>query len=175
MGLRDRAKAGLVKRLMADRIYEPLALLFAEASYPSTPPRPGMPRPIVSPSEAGRIIDQAIVQSQNDNWQMLARLEDPESAAEQGHRRWRNACTGPPLVRSRKWRSGPGLPTYWVWTSQSGRRGRPLVKLRHGLHRHPNLVGTQTPQLPACDGGTAASGRRTSDLTARAFASTEGA
>ena len=82
MGLRDRAKSGLAKRLMADEIYEPLALLFAEASYPSTPPQPGLPRPIVSPSEAGRIIDQAIMLSQNDDRQMIARLLDPEAAAE---------------------------------------------------------------------------------------------
>ena len=82
MGLRDRAKSGLAKRLMADEIYEPLALLFAEASYPSTPPQPGLPRPIVSPSEAGRIIDQAIMLSQNDDRQMIARLLDTEAAAE---------------------------------------------------------------------------------------------
>jgi hypothetical protein len=82
VGFKDRAKAGLVGRLVKDGIYEPLAILFAEADYPSKTPVDGLPKPIVSPAEAGRIIEREINPGPGtDAWSVLARMQEEDRGA----------------------------------------------------------------------------------------------
>lgn len=78
MALRDRLRRGLGARMVADGIWEPLAVALACASYPH---REIAVRPIVSPKVAGQVIDRAILLHHNDASELLHRMQDPQAAA----------------------------------------------------------------------------------------------
>jgi len=70
-----RLRNGLTKRLIAYGIYEPVAGIFATASYPMA----GYPKSKVSPKRAGQILESII--GSPDGVHLLARLQDPEGHA----------------------------------------------------------------------------------------------
>lgn len=70
-----KLRNGLAKRLIGFGIYEPVAGLFATASYPMV----GYPESNVTPKRAGEIIESVI--GSPDAADILRRMQDPEGHA----------------------------------------------------------------------------------------------